>query len=97
MELVFTQFGPWGVVAVIGWAWVTGRIGSLRDRERLIALYREAFEHERKARERSERQVEELMEIGRASNHVLAELPAAVAVAAGAPARPGEPDATAVG
>jgi hypothetical protein len=97
MEVVYTQIGPWSLLAVIGFAWVKGWIGSLRDRERLIDLYREAFEHERKARERSERQVEELMEIGRASNHVLAELPAAVAVAASVPARPGEPDATTVG
>lgn len=73
------------MVVVLG-ALVSGRLvprSALRDRERLVDLYKEAFEHERKARERSDKQVEEMLEYGRTANHVLASLPAASAAEGG--------------
>jgi hypothetical protein len=93
MEFVFSQAGPWGVVAAIAVMFATGRIvprSMLRDRERLIDLYRDAFEREHKAREIAEQQLGEMLEYGRTANHVLAALPAS-------PTAPeGDPDATSV-
>lgn len=93
MELVFTQIGPWGVIAFVAYLFATGRVvarSALRDRERLVDLYRDAFEREHAAREIADKQLGEMLEYGRTANHVLAALPQ------GAPAAGGDPDAAVV-
>lgn len=94
MELVFSQIGPWGAIAIVAYAFLSGRIvprSQLRDRERLVDLYRDAFEREHRAREIADKQLGEMLEYGRTANHVLAALPA------GTPVAPeGDPDATSV-
>jgi len=82
MQFVFSQVGPWGAVAAIAFLFATGRIvpqSMLRDRERLIDLYQDAFEREHKAREIADKQLGEMLEYGRTANHVLAALPASAA------------------
>jgi len=93
MQVVFTQIGPWGAIVAVAYLFATGRLvprAALRDRERLIDLYRDAFEREHKAREIADKQLGEMLEYGRTANHVLAALPASQS------APEGDPDATSV-
>lgn len=90
VELVLSQAGPWGVAAAFVWLMAAGRLvprSALRDRERLVDLYREAFEREHKARELADKQLGEMLEYGRTANHVLTALPGAVPPEAGENAR----------
>lgn len=96
MELVFTQVGPWGVIALVAYLFARGHVvprSQLRDRERLVDLYRDAFEREHAARERADKQLGEMLEYGRTANRVLGELPT---VSSAAKSPEGDPDATAV-
>jgi len=93
MQFAFSQVGPWGVIAAVAYLFASGRVvprSTLRDRERLVDLYRDAFEREHKARELADKQLGEMLEYGRTANHLLAALPA------GPSAPEGDPDATSV-
>jgi len=88
LELVFAQGGPWAGLAAVGYLLASGKLvarSALRDRERLIDLYRDAFEREHKARELADKQLGEMLEYGRTANHVLAALPGQPAAAEGGP------------
>ena len=92
-ELVVSQIGPWGIVVCVAYAFLRGHItsgASLRERERLVDLYREAFEREHAARELADKQLGEMLEYGRTANDVLG------AVQASAPPAEGEPDVASV-
>lgn len=93
LQLVFSQGGPWAALAGVSFLLATGRLvprAALRDRERLVELYRDAFEREHKAREIADKQLGEMLEYGRTANHVLAALPASP------PAPDGDPHAASV-
>jgi hypothetical protein len=82
LQLVLSQGGPWASLVGVGALLLTGRLvprSALRDRERLVELYRDAFEREHKAREIADKQLGEMLEYGRTANHVLAALPASPA------------------
>lgn len=93
LELVFAQGGPWAGLLGVAYLLATGGLvprSALRDRERLVDLYRDAFEREHKAREIADKQLGEMLEYGRTANHVLAAVQ-------GAPSAPeGEPDVASV-
>jgi len=93
LQFVFSQGGPWAALLGVGTLLATGRLvprAALRDRERLVELYRDAFEREHTARELVDKQLGEMLEYGRTANHVLA------AVQAAPSAPEGDPDVASV-
>lgn len=93
LQLVFSQGGPWAALAGVSFLLATGRLvprAALRDRERLVDLYRDAFEREHRAREIADKQLGEMLEYGRTANQLLAALPAS-----SSPPK-GDPDAASV-
>lgn len=81
-EVVLQQAGPWGVVGgllVLGVLKFVPR-SYLRERDRLVELYVKALARETAARERAEKQVEELLlPYARAANKAISALPPAAA------------------
>ena len=93
LELVFSQVCPWVLVlAVLGcgfWLLATRKLvpgEALEDRERLLEYAWKAYDRERTRSELLEKQIDESMELGRTSAHVLT----AAAKAAGVGALEGD-------
>lgn len=92
MGLSFSQITPWGLVAIVIVAFLTGYIVPrtyLNDLQEIIKTLREARQDERQARITAERQRDELMaEYAKTTVKVISALPI--------PGSPDEPDARAL-
>lgn len=90
MGLSFSQITPWGLLAVVLLAFLTGYIVPrtyINDLQEIIRTLREARQDDRLAREKAERQRDELLEhYAQTTVKVIAGLPI-----------PGSPEESAVG
>lgn len=74
LQLVFSQGGPWAIVAGCAYMLASGRWvprALLRERDKLVDLAWRAFDREHAARELAEKQLAESMELGRTSAKLL--------------------------
>lgn len=82
LEVVLTHDGPWALIVMLlaGGLWLvaSGRWvprSHLREMERINRLVWQAYEHEHEARTVADKQLGEMLELGRTTTHVLTALP----------------------